>query len=301
MPVPKSTYLFLAVGLIAASQSGNLIRIGQAPAVAMAAWRLALASLLLAPLAGKGLGQLRALSRVQWALVLVAGAALAAHLVAWIAAVQLTTVANAAFFFSVNPVMIATAAHLLYKEQIRSRIALAVGFGLAGVLLMGWHDLDLSRRLLAGDAVALLSAAFFAAYFLLGKRLRRTLDTRVYVCALYATAAACCFLCVAFMGVPVIAYDRRTWVCFALLALVPTLIGHTSLNHALRYLGAGWISCATLSEAPLAGLVAAIAWNERPPPSALAGYLVTSLSVVVLVLDRGPANSAPPVPGGCAN
>jgi drug/metabolite transporter (DMT)-like permease len=297
VPVPRSTYLFLAVGLIAASQSGNLIRIGNAPAVVMAAWRLALASLLLAPMAGKGLRSLRELSRGEWALVAAAGVALGAHLVAWIAAVQLTTVANAAFFFSVNPVMIATAAHVLYKEQIRSRIVLAISFGLAGVLLMGWHDLDLNQRHIAGDTVALLSAAFFAGYFLVGKRLRRTLDTRVYVCVLYATAAAGCFACVAVMGLPAIVYDRRTWTCFVLLAIVPTLIGHTSLNHALRYLGAGWISCATLSEAPLAGLVAAIAWEERPSLSTLVGYFVTSLSVVVLVVDRGRASPAPPVPG----
>ncbi|MEE8410659.1 MAG: hypothetical protein V3T05_13745 [Myxococcota bacterium] len=39
-------YIFLAIGLVAASQSGNIIRIGDAHPVAIAAWRLLLASLL---------------------------------------------------------------------------------------------------------------------------------------------------------------------------------------------------------------------------------------------------------------
>ena len=47
-----------------------------------------------------------------------AGAALATHFFAWIAAVQLSTVANAAVFFSVNPVIIALAGYFIFGERV---------------------------------------------------------------------------------------------------------------------------------------------------------------------------------------
>ncbi len=292
LAAPKRTYLILAFGLIAASQSGNLVRLGRAPAVVIAAWRLALAALIVVPLARSELRSLRRLSLRQWLLLGLAGAALASHLVAWIAAVQQTTVANAAIFFSVNPVITAVAAHFVFRERMRSGLWLAVGLGLCGIVLIGWNDFDLSRSHWVGDAMALLCAAFFSGYFLLGKALRAVLGTWIYVCVIYGIAAALCFSVVGAFRLPLVDYDPRTWMCFVALALVPTIMGHTSYNHALRHLGAGWIACATLTEAPLAGLVAALAWHELPTGSVLVGYGMISLAVVALVMARQPLSRA---------
>jgi drug/metabolite transporter (DMT)-like permease len=270
---------------VAASQSGNLIRIGHAHAAAMAAWRLGLASLVLAPIAGRELASLARLSWRERGLVLLAGASLAAHLTAWIAAVQLTTVANAAIFFSVNPVLTATAAHFVFRERATARLLGSIALGLAGVAIIGWEDLRLSSGHLAGDAVAILCSVFFTGYFLAGKRLRRTLPTAAYVTAVYGVAAALAFAALPVLGVPASGYDAQTWASFALLALVPTMIGHTSLNHALRHIDAGRISTATLSEPALAGAVAYFAWGERPSAAVLVGYAVVVASVVVLTAD----------------
>ncbi|HSA22927.1 MAG TPA: EamA family transporter, partial [Myxococcota bacterium] len=91
-------YLILAFGLLAASQSGNIIRLGDAHPAVIAFYRLALAGLVMAALAGARLRQLASLTRAERLMLLLAGAALAGHLVLWIAAVQRTTVANAALF-----------------------------------------------------------------------------------------------------------------------------------------------------------------------------------------------------------
>jgi drug/metabolite transporter (DMT)-like permease len=284
--VPVRVYLFLAAGLIAASQSGNLIRLGDAHPVAMAAWRLLLASSLLAPLAGPRLGHLRRLSGREIWLLFAAGTSLALHFFTWIAAVQATSVANAAIFFSVNPVLVAAAGYAFFKERPSLRLAAAILLGIAGVVVIGAGDFSLRPEQLAGDGWALLSAALFTAYFLAGKRLRRTLPTDAYVTALYAVAAAVGFAGMAALGLPAVDYSGRTWLCFGLLALVPTMIGHTSLNHALRYLRAGWLSTATLAEPLLAGTVAYFAWGEAIGIEMVAGYALVALSVVLLASDR---------------
>lgn len=289
----RQAFFFLALGLLAASQSGNIIRLGEAHPAAIAAWRLLLAVLVLAPLAGRQLTQLAGLTRKEWALLLFTGAALSAHFLTWIAAVQMTTVANAAIFFSINPVLTAIAAHLIFGERLGWQLFLSIGLGLAGVAVIGIGDFTLAGGSPGGDAMALLCAVLFTAYFLAGKRLRPKLDNRVYVTVVYGTAALVSFACFPFFDLPLLDYNAITWFCFVLMALVPTLIGHTSFNNALKHFDASRIAAATLVEPLLAGLVAFFAWGERVTAAGAAGYLLICLSVLVLAFEGWKAEAVP--------
>lgn len=286
MSVPRSVYIFLVVGLLAASQSGNIIKLGQASPVAITAWRLLIATLLLAPLASRQYGLLRQLSRRDLILLFVAGAALATHFFAWIAAVQLSTVANAAVFFSVNPVIIALAGYFIFGERVGTRLLVAIGLGLVGVVIIGWGDLRFRPEYLAGDLSSVGCAVLFAVYFLIAKHVRPRVPIRLYLVMVYGSACVVSFATLFALRLPVFAYSDRTWLCFVLMALVPTMLGHSSLNHAVRYISASRISVATLSEPVLAGLVAFYAWDQGVTTQTAVGYVIICLSVVVLVLDR---------------
>jgi drug/metabolite transporter (DMT)-like permease len=286
MKIPRSAVAFLCVGLLAASQSGNIIRIGDAHPVAIAAWRLLIATALLLPLSGPRLGRLRDLDVRGLVGLGAAGIALSFHFITWIAAVQYTTVANASIFFSVNPVLTALGGRLFYGERGSPRLSLSIALGLTGVVVMGAADIQLAPANLAGDALALFCSVMFTAYMLLGKRVRRTLDNRVYVTFLYGIAAVVGFLAMAVLEVPATGYTDRTWLCFLLMALVPTLLGHTSFNYALRWIDAGRLAVFTLVEPALAGLVAWLAWGEEPGVGSIAGYALVCLSVLVLVTEK---------------
>jgi drug/metabolite transporter (DMT)-like permease len=281
---PRTTLLFLAIGIVAAAQSANIIRIGDAPPLVMAAWRLTLAVLLLLPLTGRSMKSLIALTRWEWLLLLVGGGMLAGHLITWIAAVQNTTVANATLFFSISPLTTALMAHFIFGEQLTKRLFISIGLGLSGVALIGWDDCQINSGRLTGDLLSLLSVLFFTSYLLIGKRLQRVCATPVYVTAIYLIAGLSCMVSVFIGQYPLIDYSGRNWIAFLLLALVP-MIGHTALNNALRYIDAGRVSAATMAEPPIAGLVAYLAWNEFPTISAIMGYFVIVGSVLVLVLD----------------
>lgn len=286
MQVPARVYAFLAVGTLAMSQSGNIIRIGTAHPVAIATWRLVIASGLLALLGRKHLGALARLNGRERVLLVLSGVMLAFHFFAWIAAVQTTTVANAAIFFSINPLFVATAALLIFGERSSWKLAVSVSLGLAGVVAIGLEDIDLSPEHLGGDAWAVICALLFCVYFTLGKRLRRVLPTYAYVTGIYAVAAVVGLVCMPIVGAPLFEYDGQTWLCFVLMALLPTMIGHTSFNNALRYVKSGWLSAVTLVEPVLAGLVAYFAWDEKIGCWAVIGYVLICLSVLVLIFDR---------------
>ncbi len=286
MRVPRKIYLFLIVGLLSLSQSANIIRIGDASPVAISAWRLILATLLLIPLAGKSLGTLRKLSKIDLLVLVGGGLALTLHFFAWIWAVQTTTVANATLFLSINPVITATAAYLLFGERASRRLVLAIVLGVFGVGVLGGNDLTLSPDHLVGDGLALISSLLFTVYFMAAKRLRRILDAQVYVTAVYGIAAMFAFATLLFIDEPVFAYDSRNWLCFALMAVVPTMVGHSSLNTALRYMDAGRISAFTLIEPLLAGIVAALVWDEKVTPLVVGGYVLICGSVLIVALER---------------
>jgi len=286
MKLPRSAVAFLVVGLIAASLSGNIIRIGDAHPVAIAAWRLLLATAMLLPLSAGRLPSLRDLDRRGRVGLALAGVALSFHFITWIAAVQYTTVANATIMYSVNPVLTALGGRLFFGEHGSPRLALSIVLGLAGVAVMGLADIRLAPENLAGDALGLACSVLFTAYMLLGKRIRRTLDNGVYVTVLYGIAALVAFLTLAALDVPATGYSPRNWLCFLLMALVPTLLGHTSFNYALRWLEAGRLAVLTLVEPALAGLVAWAAWGEEPGPATFLGYALVCLSVLVLITEK---------------
>ena len=177
MRVPKNVYLFLVIGLLAASQSANIIRLGQASAVAIATWRLGLAAILLFPLALPALNSLKKLDRLNVVLLILSGMTLAFHFFAWIAAVQHTTVVNASVFFSINPVITGAAAYYFFGERPSARLFISIGLGLAGVVVLGWDDFHLRSENLLGDGLAVLCSFLFTAYLLLGKRLREALPS----------------------------------------------------------------------------------------------------------------------------
>jgi len=283
--MPRSAMALLALGLVAASQSGNLVRIADAHPVVIAGWRLLLAAAVMLPIAAPRLADLRGVpSRLRWEAVL-AGLALGAHLVAWIAAVQRTTVANAATFFCINPLLTAIAARVFLGERVTRRLGFSLLLGLAGVLLMGLHDLRLSPQHLEGDLLSILCSALFTVYLLAGRRVRASMDNRLYVLVLYGVAGVATLSFAAVQGLAWLDPSPRNWLAYGLLALVPTLLGHTFLNHSLRWLSAARLSLLTLTEPAFAGLVAWWAWGEAVSLSTLGGYLLVALSVVVLLWE----------------
>ncbi|MBN1661975.1 MAG: EamA family transporter [Deltaproteobacteria bacterium] len=291
---PRSTYLFLAIGLVCASQSANIIRIGDAHPVAIAAWRLLLASLLLLPLAWNGLKEIAALKIREKLLLILTGVMMALHLVIWIAGVQRTSVANATLLFSIQPLLTVLGAYLVFGEKPQRRIWTSITLGLLGVGVLGASNIRFSPDKLAGDGLAMLTAAFFAAYLLLGRHLRKYVaDNTAYVSAVFMIAALAAFALFPFLNLPWFDYSGRNWWCFILMALIPTFVGHTSFTNALRYMEPAKISVATLLEPFFASIVAYAVWHEPITIYAVAGYILISLAVLILFWNTLVDLSAP--------
>ena len=136
MARPAVLALALLCGVAAVSTAAILTRYAQAAGVApmaIAAWRLTLAALVVVPLALlTARTELRRLSAARWKIALASGVFLALHFGAWISSLAYTSVASSVALVTTNPVWIGLFSVLVLRERMSRVRMLAIALALAG-------------------------------------------------------------------------------------------------------------------------------------------------------------------------
>ncbi|GAB6063010.1 DMT family transporter [Deferrisoma palaeochoriense] len=247
------------VGVI--STAAILIRLCEAPSLAIAAYRLGIAAALLV---AYDLWRTRRLPpRSAWPWFGAAGVCLAAHFALWIASLRYTTVAASVVLVTTNPLFVALFAWLLGEPPDRRTLA-GIGLGLAGAGLIGWGDFGGGTEPLLGDLLALGGALAMSAYLTVGRRARRGLPARTYSTWVYAVAAAVLAAAVLVTGTPLGPYPPATYGWLLALALGPQILGHTAINATLSHLTAPAVALAILGEPVGSTILAYLILGEVP-------------------------------------
>jgi drug/metabolite transporter (DMT)-like permease len=206
------------------------------------------------------------------ALTLVSGLMLAAHFAFWVASVKQTSLVTATVLVTTTPLFVSLASGPLLHEPPGRAIWAGLAIAAAGSLLMVSEDIGAGGDTLRGDAFALMGALFAAAYFLAGRRLlAEGLNWLNYITVTYSTAAVCLIALALAGGSRLSGYSAETFGIFLLLALVPQLIGHGSINRSLSRLPAVAVSLAVMGEPVGATILAAVFLGEHPSLLQLTG------------------------------
>ncbi len=296
----------LALGILAVSTASIFVRFAQhdAPSLTIAAGRLALATVALAPLAltrdRPALARLRARDLL---LALAAGLFLALHFALWIASLERTTVASSVVLVTTTPLWVALLAPVVLREPLTRAAAIGILIALAGGVIVGTGGGRAASGLAhgrggawLGDLLALSGAWMMTGYLLVGRRLRGALTLVPYVFVVYGMAALVLLLLMALSGLSFSSLPPRVWVWLVLLALVPQLLGHSSFNWALRYLPASFVAIVLLGEPVGSTALAWVVLREIPSALELAGALLILAGIVVAA--RAAPRLAPPSAGG---
>jgi drug/metabolite transporter (DMT)-like permease len=291
----SAPYLTLLLAVVFVSFGAPLVRLAPAPPLAIAFFRVGLASILLAPFA---LGGLRrswpSLDRRSRVSVVLSGIALALHFATWIASLSYTSIASSVLLVNTAPLFAIVLSRIFLGERTPAIVLLAMPLALGGAALIAFADWTGSPGTLVGNLLALAGAATLAAYHVVGRGMRGALPLDAYVLAVWATAAlALLALCLGF-GVPLRGHSAQAWLAFLGLALVPTLGGHGLVNRSLRALAAPTVGLFLLGEPVGASILAWLLFGEVPARWTLAGgVLVLAALVLVLVKSHplGPQSS----------
>ncbi len=265
-------YLGLAIGIVTVSFASIFIRLADAPSLVIAASRLTIASLILAPAALiRGKDELRSLAREDLGLALLSGLFLGLHFATWISSLEYTSVASSVVFVDTSPLFVGLASHLLLKERVSRRMFAGIAVSVLGGMIIGYGDFGLGTRELFGDFLALMGAVAVSGYLLVGRKLRRHLSLLSYIFLVYATAAVFLVALCLVTGQPFSGYSQQTYLMFILLAVVPQVIGHSSYNWALKYLPATFVGVGTLGEPIGSTILAYFILNEVPTLAKIGG------------------------------
>ncbi len=299
-PPRVSPILGAIFGITAASTAAIFIRFAlqeNVPPLVIAAFRLAIAALVLAPLAiSRRRAELAALTRGELGLALFSGLFLAIHFATWISSLEYTTVASSVVLVTTTPLWVALLSPFTLREPISRGQFLGMRVALVGGVVIGVSDSENSaaRNALLGDLLALAGAVMAASYILIGRRLRKKMSLLSYTFVVYGAAAV---LLVAFILVrryPAFDYPPKAYLWFVLLALVPQIMGHSSINWALKYLSAASVSTVLLGEPIGSTILAVIFLKEVPGAVKLAGAALILAGIYVVA--RSESRPAPPSP-----
>ena len=270
----------LPMGLVAMSFASIFIRFCDAPALVIAAYRLTLATLILLILAlPKTLPEFRRLTRKEMLPSLGAGLFLCFHFAFWVSSLQYTSVASSVIFVTTTPIFVALASAFILRERISLVLSFSILIAVAGGMIIGWGDRGKGRDPLYGDFLSLLGAVMATGYLLVGRRVRRKVSLPAYVTLVYGAAAVFLILLALLNGDSLFGYAPKDYLLFLLLAVGPQLIGHSSLNWALRFFSATLVAVFVLGEPIGASILAYFILGENPGISLLGGGALVLLGI----------------------
>ena len=272
--------IVLPLGLVAISFASIFIKVCEAPPLIIAAYRLTLATLILGLFTFRQtLREFRRLTRQEILPSLLAGLFLCFHFALWITSLQYTSVASSVIFVTTNPIFVALASAFLLGERLSAPLFLSISLAVLGGMTIGWGDWGKGQDHLYGDFLALLGAIMASGYLMVGRKVRQKVNLVAYITLVYGVAAILLILLALIHGDPFFDYPRKTYFLFLLLALVPQLIGHTSLNWALKFFSATLVAVFILGEPIGAAFLAYLLLAEVPGFNLLLGGTLVLLGI----------------------
>lgn len=220
----------------------------------------------------------------------VPGLLLAAHFITWAMGARMTGSGNATMIISMVPAVMPFLALALLKERPTKGELLGTFIALGGVAFLGAFDYRLSAGNFAGDLVCFGSMVLFALYLVAGKRAGAGGgELMLFLLPLYLIAGAACLGFALFLAPP-FAWSAHDWLMVLGLTLVPTMVGHTVFNWAMRRFPAQLCSLVNLTQFIFATVLALAFFGEAPEAQfyPAAALILAGQAIAVLGRRGGP-------------
>ena len=284
--------LVLSAGVLVIATASILIRYAQnaqVPSLSIAAIRLGVSALVLSVIV--------ALRYAQWPqgvtmrhgwLAVLSGVCLAAHFASWITSLQYTSVASSAALVATTPLCVGLVARVWFKEALNRYRVIGMVLTIAGSIGIAVSDQTASvgTNPLLGNVLAIVGAISGSAYFLLGRGLRSDLPLLHYIWMTYGAAALVLLVAAIGFGFTTLPASGMTWLVLIGLALGPQLLGHTSINYAMRHLSALLVTIALLAEPVGSAILAFVLFQEQVAPLQVMGLVALLLGIGVTAVGE---------------
>jgi len=294
---PINPIIGVLTGILCVSTASIIIRFAQveASSIVIAAARLLIASFVLIPIALiRHWQDIRRLSKPDLLRALLSGVFLALHFASWIRSLEFTSVASSVVLVTTTPLWVALLSPLLLHEPIKRSVIIGLIVSMTGSVIVGLANACgfsgerlvcqgqlVGENAVLGNFLALFGAWMAAGYMIIGRQLRKSLNTVAYTAIVYGTAAVILSIVVFIQGEPFWNYSSNTYLWLLALGIVPQLMGHSLLNWALRFISAAYVSLTLLGEPIGTVILAMIFLKESPTFLEGMGAILILLGIVI--------------------
>lgn len=276
--------LLLLISVLAVSTAIIMIKASTLHPVLLASLRLLVATVALLPIFVRDLRKHRAAYTVtHMRASLLPGLILAAHFISWIVAARMTPTANASLIIGLVPIAMPFFLAALAHERLTRTEILATVVALSSVVFLTASDLNLTPQYFWGDLLCFISMLFYAFYMALGRKNRHFPTVWLYLVPLYFVAGVVCFVIALFFVNPFQPYSSREILLILGLGIVPTVIGHSLVNYAMKHFRGQLVSIINMGQFIFAGFMAYLFFAETPRWTFYVASLLLALSAWIVI------------------
>jgi Permeases of the drug/metabolite transporter (DMT) superfamily len=250
------------------------------PALTMAFWRMLLASsmLWLYSLITKQ----KPLSKGSRSRVAFAGVFLGFHFACFFWGVRNTTIANATLLANTGPLFTIGLTYLLYKK-VSKKVFFPLTVAILGIFIIQVGELSFSSITFLGNFVSLFSGFCIAVVYIIARQVRKENSTVSYGKAVFFFASTTIALVCLIMDVSLFDFEREHIPWFLFLGFVPSILGHNSLNYAIRFLSPTAVASIPLGEPLIASLLGLVLLSQAIPLAYIQGAPFVLIGVYFII------------------
>ena len=276
--VPIRTYFLLFTAVLCLASAVLFIQLSEVPPLGLSMWRLGLSGIILAPLALFEWRRHRPnVDQIPLKLAFLPGLVFAAHLVSWVIGARQTPTANASLIANMAPIALPWLLYAIAKERVRRSEWIGTGIVLVGLLVLVAGDVHLSAETVRGDLICFGAMLFMALYLALARqRSRQFPGFALYVVPLYLSGALACAVLMMIRGESFLPAPGQ-WKWVLALTLIPTVLGHSLLNYAMKRMRGQVVAVASQTQFIFASTAAYFIFGTAPAPTF---YLASVLAIV---------------------
>jgi drug/metabolite transporter (DMT)-like permease len=216
-------------------------------------------------------------------LVLLGAVGYAAQAAAYFNSIRYVPAAVTSILLYTYPVIVTALSRPIYGVPLTRRRLGALALALAGAFLVASPRGGLQ---LQGVVLGLLSAVFYSAYILTGKRVLENVDPWLATAVIAISAGVAYLLFGLAAGSYASPPSLTAWLAVLGLALISTVVGAGAFLAGLRLTDPGRASLISTLEPVSTAILAALIFAELLGPSQLAGGALVIGSVLVIAGDR---------------
>jgi len=210
------------------------------------------------------------------------------HFLFYIGSVMYTTIAHSLSLVYTAPIMITVLTAMILKEKIPAYKYIGIIIVILGIIILAGFEPQLTRSMVMGDLMALVSALCLALYSVAGRRERNNYPLLKYVFWVYLLAAL--FLLPWSLMQFVWPNTLKQWMALGLLGLLPTTLGHTLYNAGIRYIHPTYANLISTQEVTGGVILGLLILGEIPSKNSILGIFIMFIGLFLVLIEKKPQN-----------